>query len=205
MKRSSQILGLLILTGMFTGAVLAQDSLADAARQQKKQKETQPTAKRAVYTNDNLPQEGVISTVGAPASESDTTTPDAAQAQDAAANGDPAASKDGKDKDGKPLDDAKQREKAWEDWRDKIGKQKATIEQLAKENEQMETDFRLRSNTFYSSAQNRIYDGAAEARAEAASKDQMAQKKKSLDDAKQKLDDMQEEARKAGVPSGYRD
>ena len=202
MKRLSHIARLLILAGLFTGVAVAQDSLAEAARQQKKQKEAQPSAKREVFTNDNLPREGTVSTVGAPASGPDAA---AANAADAAPSGDPAASQDGKAAGAKPLDEAKQREKGWEEWRDKIGKQKTAIEQLVKENEQMETDFRVRSNAFYSSAQNRIYDGAAEARAETEAKDKMAQKKKSLDDAKQKLEDMQEEARRAGVPSGYRD
>jgi len=43
------------------------------------------------------------------------------------------------------------------------------------------------------------------AKEDAAYKQQLEQKKKAIDDAKQKIDDLQEEARRAGVPSGYRD
>jgi hypothetical protein len=43
------------------------------------------------------------------------------------------------------------------------------------------------------------------AKEDAAYKQQMEQKKKAIDEARQKVDDLQEEARRAGVPSGYRD
>ena len=208
MKRLSQISGLLIVTGLFSGLAVAQDSLADAARQQKKQKQAKVTAVRDVFTNDKLPREGVISTVGAHVSESDAVTPDSAQAQapDAAAgaNGD-ASDASGKPADAKPVDDAQKRQKGWEEWRDKIEKQKSSVEQMQKDNEQAETDFRVRANTFYSSPLSRVNNGVAEAKGEATAKDQIALQKKSLDDAKQKLEDMQEEARRAGVPSGFRD
>jgi predicted RNase H-like nuclease (RuvC/YqgF family) len=196
MKRFN--IGLLILTGLLAGIAAAQsDSLADAARKHKQQQSGKPVAAK-VYTNDNLPSTETISTVGAPASDAAATAPTDGQAT---ADGSTPATKDG----AKPADDTKTRQKTWEDWRDKIQKQKAFVEQMQKENEEIDRQYKLTSGNYYNSAQQRLYDGAAMAKEDAAYKQQMEQKKKAIDDAKQKIDDLQEEARRAGVPSGYRD
>lgn len=194
MKRFN--IGLLILTGLLTGVATAQsDSLADAARKHKQQQAGKPVAAK-VYTNDNLPSTETISTVGAPVSDSASATP-----TDGQATADASAPKDGV----KPADDTKSRQKTWEDWRDKIQKQKAAVEQLQKENEEIERQYKLTTGNYNNSAQQRLYDGAAMAKEDAAYKQQMEQKTKAIEDAKQKIDDLQEEARRAGVPSGYRD
>ena len=196
MKRFN--IGVLILAGLLAGVAAAQsDSLADAARKHKQQQAGKPAAAK-VYTNDNLPATETISTVGAPASEAATTSPTDGQAT---ADGSTPATKDS----AKPADDTKTRQKTWEDWRDKIQKQKASVEQMQKENEEIDRQYKLTSGNYYNSAQQRLYDGAAMAKEDAAYKQQLEQKKKAIDDAKQKIDDLQEEARRAGVPSGYRD
>jgi len=196
MKRFN--IGLLILTGLLAGVAAAQsDSLADAARKHKQQQSGKPVAAK-VYTNDNLPATETISTVGAPASDAAAAAPTDGQAP---ADGSTPAAKDG----AKPADDTKTRQKTWEDWRDKIQKQKASVEQMQKENEEIDRQYKLTSGNYYNSAQQRLFDGAAMAKEDAAYKQQMEQKKKAIDDAKQKIDDLQEEARRAGVPSGYRD
>ncbi len=203
MKRIAQVLGFVILAGLLAGVVAAQDdSLAEAARQHRKQKEAKPVATRAVFTNDNLPSTETISTVGVPASEGDATNP---AKTPAAANADQAAAKDGKTAEPKIGDSAEQREKIWEDRRNKITQQKEIIEKLQKDTEQAEKDNQLRANTYMGSAQSRIFGGETEAKAQIASKEQVEKNKKVIDDAKQKLDDMQEEARRAGVPSSFRE
>jgi predicted RNase H-like nuclease (RuvC/YqgF family) len=190
--------GLLILTGLLAGVAAAQsDSLADAARKHKQQQAGKPVAAK-VYTNDNLPATETISTVGAPASDAAATSPTDGQTT---ADGSTPATKDG----AKPADDTKTRQKTWEDWRDKIQKQKASVEQMQRENEEIDRQYKLTSGNYYNSAQQRLYDGAAMVKEDAAYKQQLEQKKKAIDDAKQKIDDLQEEARRAGVPSGYRD
>jgi hypothetical protein len=197
MKRFN--LGILILTGLLTGAAAAQtDSLADAARKHKEQQAGKPAAAK-VYTNDNLPATETISTVGeAPAEAAAPASPDGAQAStDASA----ATPKDG----AKPAEEGKGRQKTWEDWRDKIQKQKAAAEQMQKDNDEVERQYKLTTGNYYNSAQQRLYDGAAMAKEDAAYKDQMEQKKNAMEAAKQKIEDLQEEARRAGVPSGYRD
>ena len=198
MKRSN--IGLLILVGLLVGVAAAQsDSLADAARKHKEQQAGKPVATK-VYTNDNLPSTETISTVGAPPSDNAAPTPTDGQP---GASADPAAAapKDGS----KSADDNKARQKTWEDWRDKIQKQKSSVEQMQKENEELERQFKLTTGNYYNSAQQRVYDGAAMEKEDTAYKTQMEQKKKALEDAKQKIDDLQEQARRAGVPSGYRD
>jgi hypothetical protein len=198
MKRFN--IGILILTGLLTGVAAAQsDSLADAARKHKQQQAGKPAAAK-VYTNDNLPATETISTVGEPATsdapaastEGQTTTP---------TDGTATAPKDG----AKPADDSRSRQKTWEDWRDKIQKQKAAVEQMQKENDDVERQYKLTTGNYNNSAQQRLYDGAAMVKEDAAYKQQMEQKKKAIDDAKQKIEDLQEEARRAGVPSGFRD
>jgi len=196
MKRFN--IGVLIVTGLLAGVAAAQsDSLADAARKHKQQQSGKPVAAK-VYTNDNLPATETISAVGAPASDAAATAPTDGQAT---ADGSTPAAKDG----AKPADDSKTRQKTWEDWRDKIQKQKASVEQMQKENEEIDRQYKLTTGNYYNSAQQRLYDGAAMAKEDAAYKQQLEQKKKAIDDAKQKIDDLQEEARRAGVPSGYRD
>jgi DNA repair exonuclease SbcCD ATPase subunit len=195
MKRFS--VGLLILTGLLAGVAAAQsDSLAEAARKHKQQQAGKPVAAK-VYTNDNLPATETISTVGAPATDAATTAP----TDGVSADGSTPAAKDG----AKPADDSKSRQKTWEDWREKIEKQKAAVEQMKKENDEIDRQYKLTSGNYYNSAQQRLFDGAAMAKEDAAYKQQMEQKQKAIEDAKQKIEDLQEGARRAGVPSGYRD
>ena len=197
MKRFS--VGLLILTGLLAGVAAAQsDSLAEAARKHKQQQAGKPVAAK-VYTNDNLPATETISTVGAPASDAAASAPVDGQA--VSADGSTPAAKDG----AKPADDNKARQKTWEGWREKIEKQKAAVEQMQKENDEIDRQYKLTSGNYYNSAQQRLFDGAAMAKEDAAYTQQMEQKKKAIEDAKQKIEDLQEGARRAGVPSGYRD
>jgi len=222
MKRSNtqglHVLGWLILTGLLAGVAAAQtDSLADAARKQKQQNTGKPTAAK-VFTNDDLPQAETISTVGAAPAEaapvhiaSDTGNqtgyeqPMGHAAAQPAAPADTASAKDPAAKDKEKEDPAKDKKKTWEDWRGRIEKQRQAVENMQKENDELERQYKLTTGNFYNSAQERIYDGAAMAKEDAAYKQQMEQKKKAMDEARQKVDDLQEEARRAGVPSGYRD
>lgn len=203
MKRKAHFLGFVILVGLLAGVAAAQnDSLAEVARQHRKQKEAKPVAVREVFTNDNLPRTETISTVGAPAIEPDGSTPPQTPADPTA--GQPAA-KDGKPAEAKIGDSAAQRQKAWEVWRDKISKQKENVDQLQKDADEAAKDNQMRANTYIGSAQSRIFGGATEAKAEIAGKEQMEQRKKAIEAARQKLDEMQEEARRTGLPSSFRE
>ncbi len=204
MKRIAEVFGVVILTGLLAGMASAQEqSLADAARNHKQQQAGKPVATK-IFTNDNLPATETISTVGTAPSDSAAAPVASDSGQPATSETNAAAAKDGS-ANTKTGDDDKQRQKSWEDWRDKIQKQKATVEQIQKENEEIERQYKLTTGNYYNSAQQRVFDGAAMTKEDASYKEQMEQKKKAIDDAKQKIDDMQEEARRAGVPSGFRD
>ncbi len=198
MKRIANVLAILALAAFAS----AQDqSLADAARLHKQQQTGKPTAAK-VFTNDDLPTTETISTVGAAPADNTPTKPIANDnGTDAGQSPSAAPAKDG----AKADDPAKDKKKSWEDWQKKIETQRASVAQMQKENDEIERQYKLTTGNYYNSAQQRVYDGAAMAKEDAAYKEQMGQKRKAIEDAKQKVDDMQEDARKAGVPAGYRD
>lgn len=66
-------------------------------------------------------------------------------------------------------------------------------------------EYRLRAAAFYADAGNRLRNSGAWDKEDAQFKEQIAAKQKALDDAKQALDDMAEQARKSGVPSSMRE
>ncbi len=206
MKRIANIFGLLILAGLLGGVAAAQnDSLADAARLHKRQQEGKPVATK-VFTNDNLPSTETISTVGGQPGPGDPSPNGAVgEGQPTPSDASQTPAKAETSADGKPVDPAKERQKTWEDWRDKIQKQKAAVEQMQKDNEEMEKQYRLTAGAVYGNPANRINNGEQWAKEDAAFRQQMDQKKKAIEDGKQKIDDLQEEARRAGVPSAFRD
>lgn len=65
----------------------------------------------------------------------------------------------------------------------------------------LQREYQLRAAAFYADAGNRLRNQAVWDQEDAKYKEQIADKQKELDTAKQKLDDMQEDARKAGMPS----
>jgi Skp family chaperone for outer membrane proteins len=63
----------------------------------------------------------------------------------------------------------------------------------------------LRAAEMYADVGNRLRNSAQWDKQEADYKQKIADKQKALDEAKQKLEDMQEEARKDGVPAAMRE
>ena len=181
-------------------------SLGDYARQIRKDPGPTAKAKPKVFDNDNLPREDKLSIVGEPSAA----TPDnAGQAKPAeseantpAGEGKPAtetkADDKGKDKAGA---DAAAKQAAWKQWQGKLAAQRDQIELLQRELDVMQREYQVRAAAFYADAGNRLRNSAAWDKTDAQYKQQIADKTKALEDAKQKLDDMQEEARKAGVPA----
>ena len=64
---------------------------------------------------------------------------------------------------------------------------------------------KLRAAAFYADAGNRLRNEATWDKDDAQYKQQIAEKQKAVDDAKKQLEDLQEQARKAGVPSSMRE
>ena len=208
MKRIGYVvLAEIVLAGLLVSLAGAQssESLGDYARSVRKE-EKKGSAKK--YDNDNLPATDKISVVGnaepetgsGDANASPTTDGNAAQAGDSSAGSTPDA-QPGAEK--KPeVSDA---QKVNDDWKKKIDEQKAKVDLLSREMDVTQREYRLRAAAFYADAGNRLRNQGSWDKEDTQYKQQMAQKQKALDDAKKALADLQEQARKAGVPAKVRE
>jgi len=176
LSRSVLILGLGIL---LPAAVFAQQqSLGDAARQARKNKQAEPA--RKVITNDDI---------ATPKSASDTS------AQPAASGADASKEKSG-DKAKLSDDDQAKLDK---EWQDKISAQKDQIALLERELDVLQRENKLRASSYYADAGNRLRDEKKYAEDDRKYRDEVAAKQKAIDDAKAKLEQMRDDARKAGA------
>jgi hypothetical protein len=179
----------------------AQPSLADYARQMKKDNPP-PKSRPKVFDNDNLPKNDKLSVVGEPvaadksseAKPADSTVP-AATDQKSATEAKAAATEDEQAK----------RQAALREWQQKLTAQKDQIDLVDRELDVLKREYQIRAAAFYADAGDRLRNSAAWDKQDTQYKQQIADKQKSLDDAKQKLESMQEEARKAGVPAAMRE
>jgi hypothetical protein len=195
--------GLQAQTESTSQASPAGQSLGDYARQVRKEPDGKP--KKKVFDNDNLPKEDKLSVVGnaqapgaeaaAPAESKPAETANAAPAK-AEAGAPPA--------DTSKMDQA-QKDAAWKQWGDKIKSQQETIDLLTRELDVVQREYQIRAAAMYADVGNRLRNSADWDKQDAQYKQQIADKQKALDDAKQKLEDLREEARKAGVPSSVRE
>jgi hypothetical protein len=203
MKRTLYIVlaGGALCCGFTTALGQQPQSLGDYARAVRK---TDKKGSSRQFDNDNLPKTEKLSVVGKA-----TTEPDDKPAKDAEATPDGKTDKSpdqldsAKSTDKGGADDAKQ--KASEEWKQKITAQKSKVDLLTRELDVLQREYRLRAAAFYADAGNRLRDQAAWDKEDARYKQQIADKQMSIDDAKQQLEDLQENARKAGVPSAMRE
>ena len=200
MKR---LLFLVMLTGIAIAAVDAaaqtqNSSLGDYARAVKK---TKPESRKAskTYDNDNLPNKSKLSVVGAAPTE-------AAADKDSTATKDP----DQKDDSSKKAENSSEvkagqssedRKKAIGDWKQKFDDQKGKVDLLSRELEVLQRERQVKQADFNSSTARTIQNPRGFDEEDAKYKQQIADKQKILDDAKGKLNELQEQARKDGVPS----
>jgi hypothetical protein len=162
-----------------------QSSLGDYAR--KVRKDPAAKAKPKVFDNDNLPTNDKLSVVGPPPTAD--TTPAAAAAKPAT-----------------PADDEQAKKKALaKNWQDKLTSQKDAIDLASRELDVTQREYQLRAAAMYADVGNRMRNATQWDKEEADYKQKITDKQKALDEAKQKLDDMKEDARKAGVPSAMID
>lgn len=200
MKRLWLFLAVAILGA---GFAVAQDdgiSLGDAARMQR-EKKAQASPNGKVYDNENLPKKNTLSTTtgdfgGLPA-EDDKDKEGAATAGASAAKG--------KDKGGDKAEktDEEAAKEKMEEFKSKAADIKKEIDQLNRELDVLNREQRLRAAAYYG-------DAGAKARPENQAK-WVADEKKFQDDvkakqddlaaAKQKMTDLQDEIRKAGLNS----
>ena len=182
-----------------------QPSLADYARQIKKDS-PQPKAKPKVFDNDNLPKDDKLSIVG---EQPPVATDKSSEAKPADSTGNVPAATDKKSatetKAAATEDDQAKRQAALKEWQQKLTAQKDQIDLADRELDVLKREYQIRAAAFYADAGDRLRNSAAWDRQDTQYKQQLADKQKALDDAKQKLEEMQEEARKAGIPAAMRE
>jgi len=202
----------MVLAGMMASFAGAQNSttqqqpLGDYARAVRKDKKA---ASAKEFDNDNLPMNDKLSVVGNPTASGDSQAGSGDQSQSAASGGQGAGQSDKKadDKPGgiKPGESAEDRQKTYDDWKDRIAAQKAKMDLAARELDVEQREYQLRAAAMYADAGNRLRNEGTWDKEDADYKKKIDEKKKAADAAKQELDDLQEDARKAGIPSSVRE
>ncbi len=173
----------LVLLGV--SAATAQ-ALGDYAREARKNK-TETSSASHHYDNDNLPTGEALSVVGPPPGSDDKAAPAAkAPAVDPAAAG-------------------AERQKASDELKSKIDKQKEKIDWLSHDLDLEQREYRLRAAAMYADQGNRLRNSAQWEKDEVQYRSDFDSKQKALDSARQQLDELQEQARKAGVKENDRD
>jgi hypothetical protein len=196
---------LMLVAANFAAAQSQTQPLGDYARAAKKAKDATATkAAPKVYDNDNLPRTTSISVVGDAASDTSGDQKDAAS-DDKNTDGTPKQDAQSADKKNepqlKPGQSADERQQALNAWKDKLGGQQDKVNLLSRELSVLQGEYRVKSADFYSNVAMRTQNPTAFAAEDEKYKQQIADKEKQLDDAKAKLSDMQDDARKAGAPT----
>jgi len=180
---------LLVSTAVAQTTAPAQDqSLGNYARKIRKDPGT-AKARPKVFDNDNLPTEDKLSVIGEKSADN-------------------AAGAPGDDKSaaGTNADDEQAKKQAgWKSWQTKLTAQKDQIDLATRELDVLQREYQLRAAAMYADAGNRMRNSADWDKQDADYKQKIADKQKAVEEAKSKLTDMQEEARKDGVPSAMVD
>jgi hypothetical protein len=229
MKRITTAATMVVLLTVLGGlSAQAQNApLGDYARQVRKQKGHQAPPVKS-YDNDTIPRDDKLSVVGqAPAENQDANTQAAsseaaaeaakagAESSDAAGSA-PAAEKHesapqaassqaSSEEKKSSADEQAEKQKLFKDWQMKIQAQQTQVDEITKDLDLTNREYRLRAAAFYADAGNRLRNAGQWDKEDAQFKQQLADKQKKLDDAKQALEDLREQARKAGVPSSMRE
>jgi len=173
MKRITTMIcaGVLMAAGVASAAA---QSLGDYARSVRKNK-PEPTTATRHYDNDNLPTGGEVSVVGpAPSQPASTTAPNAGDAK-------------------------AEQERSKAELQQKIDDQKQKVDSLNHELDLEQREYRLQAAAFYADAGTRLRDSAQWDKTESQYKSDVDAKQKAIDAAKQELENLQEQARKAGM------
>jgi hypothetical protein len=194
---------LAVLVPLATAAPQSQ-SLGDYARAVRKDKK--PSTPKQ-YDNDNLPVNEKLSVVGNTSADASVPSGDAKTSKD--------GDQPGNDSDGKTADQKKlepkadetpeQREARYNGWKENISKEKGEMDHASKELDLLQREYRLRAAAFYGDAGVRLRNSAEWDKENAQYQQQIADKQKDVEAAKQKIEDLQDQARKAGVPSSVRE
>jgi len=175
-----QALIIIAFASTFSALCAAQQSLGEAARQARRNKPPEPTTK--VITNDDFgrPWVSIQSDAGNADVKSD-------------------ADKDKQRENAKQKPAAEQQAELDKQWRDRITAQNEKISLLQRELDVLQRENRQRATNYYGDAGNRLRNPGKYAEDERKYRDNIAAKQKEIDDAKTELENMREQARKAGA------
>lgn len=197
----------IVFASIFAVSAGAQ-SLADIAAQTRAKQKANPNAR--IIDNDILPSAPDAASYGSPY---ETKKDDSSPKSDSAKNDEKKdAEKDKKDQDKKEeakdkgKDDGKAgaadaNQKVPDDLKKKIEDQQKEIAQLQRELDVTQREARLRAAAYYADAGTMLRDQGKFAEDNRKSQADIDSKTQALAAAKQKLDDLQEEARKSGMPA----
>ena len=175
-------------------------SLGSYARSVRKDKKGQAAKK---FDNDNLPRTDKLSVVGDKPDSNGSSA--SASAEEQSASADAKASQAGKTSAVQPGQSQEDRQKVYDQWKDQLSAQQGQLDLLQREFDVTQREYRLRQAAMYGDAGERLRNQAQWDKEDADYKQKLAQKQQALDEAKQKMSDLQEDARKAGVPSSVRE
>ncbi|MBZ5613535.1 MAG: MSCRAMM family adhesin SdrC [Acidobacteriia bacterium] len=180
----SMVIATLLLLGI-SGA--AAQSLGDYARAVRKNK-AEPSSTSRQYDNDNLPTSQPLSVVGPP------------PAADAAPEvGDAKSNPSGKIAPADPAAAAAEHQKAADEWKKKLDAQQEKLDSLSRDLDVQQREYRLRIATMYNSQSSRLQNAGQWGKEDEQFRSDAEAKQKAIDAARQEMDEMQEQARKAGV------
>jgi hypothetical protein len=189
----------LILLG---ASIAAAQSLGDCARAARKTK-PQAASTSHHYDNDNLPRNQHLSVVGPEASvntdnpqiPATAAAPESTNVPETANAPRDAAQTSAKD----PKAEATDRQKAAEALQKTVDEKKQKIDALNRELDLSQREYKLRAAAMYSDAGNRLRNAAMWDKEDSQYKQEIAEKQKAIDAARQEFENAQEEARKAGL------
>lgn len=196
---------LTIACSVLSTAQTSDPSLGAYARAVRQNKPQATKAPAKVYDNDTIPSASINVVGAAPQTPADANKTDQASGQtdaktaDAKSSDKPAAADskavektaDKKSAEIKPGQSLDERQKAFDAWKGKIGDQKKKVAQLERELNDYQHNSTLAQVSVWPETQK--YGQG------------LADKQKALDQAKNDLNDLQEQARKAGVPASVID
>jgi hypothetical protein len=176
------------LAGCVTVSAAAQQSLGDAARKARQNRPAEPTTR--VITNDDIATGASSSRAPETYNSTGSTAEEAGKSSPEAKTGDEPKTAGAAGDDPAKLD---------KDWQEKIGAQKEKVALLERELDVLQRENKLRASNYYSDAGSRLRDEKKYAEDDRKYRDQIAEKQKQIDDAKTKLEQMKDDARKAGA------
>lgn len=193
MKRILWMIAVSLASGLLLAAVAQQqsstDALADAARRARESRQPVPASR--VFTNDNLPTQGSISTNTADTLPKGTSAASAEGGEGAAAAEGEAAAK------------PKDRADLEKEWRQKFTDQKAKVAQLQRDVDRIDREIRMQGTIVAFGDAGCLRDQQKCNDAMKAYQDELASKKQDLQTETDKLDAMRDELRRAGLPASW--